>query len=114
MFRLTLMISALTVPLAACSFGPPPPQSATDKADLAACTQQANAINAARHYTYLSRTDQFATPFQGTPNQQYISNRLAQIHERDDRINDCVRNSNPAYAGNGANLPEPQIIGPAQ
>ncbi|MDD2877617.1 MAG: hypothetical protein PHT60_09635 [Acidiphilium sp.] len=114
MLRLTLMLSAITLPLAACSFGAPPPQSAADKANLAACTHQAEQIDAARHYAYLSRTDQFATPFLGTPNPEYLSNKLAQLHDQEDRINDCVNNANPSYAGSGAALPEPTIIGPTQ
>lgn len=114
MLRLTLMLSAITLPLAACSFNAPRPQSAADQANLAACTQRAEQINAARHYAYLSRTDQFATPFLGTPNQSYISNKLAQLHDQEDRINNCVHNENPSYAGSDANLPEPTIIGPSQ
>ncbi|MGC9269123.1 hypothetical protein [Acidiphilium sp.] len=112
MFRLTLLLSVLTMPLAACSFGAPPPQSAADKANLAACTQRAEQIDAARHYTYLSRTDQFATPFLGTPNPAYLSNKLAEQHDQIDRINNCMKNANPAYVGSGATLPEPTIIGP--
>lgn len=114
MLRLTLMLTVTALPLAACSFGAPPPQSPADQANLAACTRQAEQINSARHYAYLSRTDQFATPFSGTPNQAYLSNKLAQLHDQEDRINNCVSNANPAYVGSGANLPEPTIVGPAQ
>jgi hypothetical protein len=114
MLRLTLMLSAITLPLAACSFGAPPPQSAADKADLAACTQQAKQIDTARHYAYLSRTDQFATPFLGSPDPQYITNKLAEQHDQIDRINNCVSDSNKAYAGTGGALPAPVIVGPAQ
>lgn len=114
MLRLILLSTVLTIPLASCTFGAPPPVSPAEQADLSACTKQANAINQARNYAYLSRTDQYATPFQGTPDQSYVSNRLAQIHDRQDRINRCMRNSNPAYVGNGAELPEPVIVGPSQ
>lgn len=113
MLRLTLMLSAITLPLAACTFGAPPPQSAADEANLAACTKRAEQINAARHYAYLSRTDQYATPFSGSPNPAYLSNNLAQLHDQEDRIDNCVSNANPAYAGSGATLPEPRIVGPA-
>lgn len=113
MLRMTLMMTAMALPLAACSFGAPPPESAADRADLAACTQRADQINAARHYAYLSRTDQYATPFIGSPNPRYLSNKLAQIHDRQDRIDRCVHNSNPTYVGSGGALPEPTIIGPA-
>lgn len=119
MLRLIPMLAAITpllvaLMLTACSFGAPPPQSAADKANLAACTHQAEAINSARHYAYLSRTDQFATPFSGSPDPAYLSNKLAQLHDQEDRINNCVANANPAYAGSGAKLPEPTIVGPAQ
>jgi hypothetical protein len=113
MLRLTLMLSVITVPLAACSFGAPPP-SAGAQADLAACTQQAQQVDHARNFAYLSRTDQFATPFSGAPDQQYITNKLAEQHDQIDRINDCVRNSNQAYVGSGGALPAPVIVGPAQ
>lgn len=113
MLRLSLMLTVIAIPLAGCSFGAPP-QSAAEQADLAACTQRADAINAARHYAYLSRTSQFATPLLGTPNQNYMDNKLAQLHDRQDRINACMRDSNPAYAGNGNALPEPRIVGPAE
>lgn len=112
MFRPILTLSALVLPLAACTFGAPPP-SASQQANLAVCTQQANAYERAHDFAWISRTDQFATPFQGTPNQNYVTNRLAEIHARRDMINNCVRNANPDYVGNGAKLPEPKIIGPA-
>lgn len=114
MLRLTLMLSAIALPLASCSFGAPPPQSAADKADLAACTQQARQIDTARHYAYLSRTDQFATPFIGAPNPAYLSDKLAEKHDQIDRINNCVSNANQAYAGTSGALPAPVIVGPAQ
>lgn len=119
MLRLTLMLTMLMLPmlmlpLAGCTFGAPPPASAAERADLAACTRQANALERAQDYEYLSRTDQYATPFQGTPDQQYVTNRLAAIHARRDMIGNCMRNSNPAYVGNGAALPEPRIVGPAR
>lgn len=114
--RLPTVLAPLVVAaaLAGCSFGAPPPQSAADRADLAACQQQAHQIDTARHYTYLSRTEQFATPFNGSPDPAYLTNKLAEEHDQIDRINDCVRNANPAYAGSGAKLPEPTIVGPTQ
>ena len=115
MFRYALTPSALMLPLAGCTFGAPPrSQSAAQQANLAACTSQANAYERARDYEYLSRTQNFATPLQGTPNQNYVTNRLAEIHQRRDMINNCVHNANPAYVGGGTALPEPRIVGPAK
>ncbi|BAJ79515.1 hypothetical protein [Acidiphilium multivorum] len=112
--RPILTLALLILPLAACTFGAPPPASPAEQADIAACTQQANAYERARDYAYLSRTDQFATPFQGTPDQGSRFDRLAEIHARRDMISRCVRNANPAYVGSGASLPEPTIVGPAR
>ena len=109
--RLSRLILSLIAPLAACSFNAPPP-SASEQADRAVCTQQANAIYTARHFTQLSRPDQFATPLSGLPDPQYISNHLAALHARDDRINRCLQLANPAYVGGSASLPTPRIIGP--
>ncbi len=109
--RLSLLLLGLIAPLAACSFNAPPP-SASQQADQAVCTQQANAIYAARHFAHLSRPDQFATPLSGLPDPQYISNHLAELHARDDRINRCLQLANPAYVGASAALPTPRIIGP--
>ena len=120
MFRLTFpaplfLVSALVLPLIGCSFGAPPQAaSASQSADLAACTQTADQINAARHYSYISRTDQMATPLSGLPRQRYITNRLAEIHDRDERIKSCMENGNQANPDQDKGLPEPQIIGPAQ
>lgn len=110
-----VFISLIALPLMGCTFGAPPEAATSSQsADLNACTQQADRIFAARHYAYLSRTDQMATPRSGLPDQQYIHNRLADIHERDDHIKDCMRNGNPANTGSEAGLPAPQIIGPSQ
>lgn len=119
MFRMThplTVFAGLTIlPLMGCSFGAPRPAlSSSQSADLSACTRQADQINAARHYAYISRTDQMATPLSGLPDQRYISNRLAQIHDRDERIKNCMRNGNSANAGSDAGLPAPRIIGPEQ
>ncbi|HQT88351.1 MAG TPA: hypothetical protein PK677_07315 [Acidiphilium sp.] len=110
--RFSLLLFGLIAPLAACSFNAPP-QSASQQADAAVCTKQADAINEARHFAHLSRPDQFATPLSGSPDPQYISNHLAQLHARDDRIQRCIQLSNPAFAGSGATLPTPRIIGPS-
>jgi hypothetical protein len=119
MFRLTLPALLLALPLMGCSFDAPPPPApavplSSRSADLNACTQQADQINEARHYAYISRTDQMPTPLSGIADQRYISNRLAQIHERDERIKTCMQNGNQGNSSIGAGLPEPQIIGPAQ
>jgi hypothetical protein len=115
MLRLTLSTLLLVLPVLGCSFNAPPPAApASQSADLAACTQEADQINAARHYAYISRTDQMATPLSGMPDQRYISNRLAQIHDRDERIKSCMANGNQANPDHDAGLPEPKIIGPAQ
>lgn len=112
MLRPILTLCLLILPLAACSFGAPPPP-AQQQADLEVCTQQANAYERAHDSSWISRNEQFATPFQGTPDPQYINNRLAAIHARRGMINNCMRNSNPDYVDNGASMPEPKIIGPA-
>jgi hypothetical protein len=120
MFRLIipaplLLPVLLALPLIGCSFGAPPQAaSASQSADLSACTQAANQINEARHYSYISRTDQMATPLSGLPQQRYITNRLAEIHDRDERIKNCMENGNQANSDQDAGLPEPKIIGPAQ
>jgi hypothetical protein len=119
MFRLAAFAPALAglivLPLMGCSFGAPPPAATpSQSADLSACTQQADQVNAARHYAYISRTDQMATPLSGLPDQRYVSNRLAQLHERDERIRDCMRNGNGANSGTNEGLPAPRIIGPSQ
>jgi len=113
MFRLILPILVMSLPLAACSFGAPPPSPA-EQAIRAACTKQANAIDAAQNYVYLSRPNQIDTPFLGPPNPDYLNDKRGALLQRDQRVNDCVRNSNPAYVGTGAGLPEPKIIGPSQ
>ncbi len=120
MFRLIVLAPllaacALALPLIGCSFNPPPPAAtASQSADLSACTQAADRIEEARHYAYISRTDQMATPLSGLPQQRYISNRLAEIHDRDERIKSCVQNGNQANPETDSGLPEPRIIGPAQ
>ncbi|CAG4904776.1 unnamed protein product [Acidocella sp. C78] len=111
--RPILTLALLSLPLAACTFGAPPPASPAERADIAACTRQANAYDRMHDYAYLSRTDQFATPFQGTPDAAAPYDRLARIHARRDMIASCVRNANPAYVGSGAALPAPKIIGPS-
>lgn len=115
MLRHALKLSLLMLPLAACTFGAPPhPPSAAQQADLAACTSQANAYERAHDYESISRVPQFATPFQGISGQYDVTDRLAERHQRDDMIENCVRNANPAYVGHAATLPEPRIVGPAQ
>lgn len=109
--RFTLLLLASIIPLTACSFNAPPP-SASQQADQAACTKQADHIYAARHFAALSRPAQFATPLSGMPDPNYIDNHLAALHARDDRINRCVQLANPAFVGSGAQLPTPRIIGP--
>ena len=120
MFRLTIPVLLLALPLMGCSFdAPPQAATASQSADLSACTRAANQISEARHYSYISRTDQMATPLSGLPQQRYISNRLAETHDRDERIKNCMENGNQANPDRGAGLPdaglpEPQIIGPAR
>ncbi len=113
MFRVMLPILVLSLPLAACSFGAPPP-SAAHEAIVAQCTKQVDATDAARDYAFLSQPGQSDTPFLGPPNPAYLYNRQAYLNDRNQRIKDCVRNYNPAYVGSGAGLPEPTIVGPGQ
>lgn len=113
MHRLTAAIPLLLLPLAACSFGGPP-SSPQQQAEQAACAQRADAIDAARNYAPLSRTDQFATPLIGAPNPDYLDHTLARRYERHQRIEDCLRNGNEAYVGSGKTLPQPRIVGPEQ
>lgn len=118
MVRLMPAILLLAMPLLGCSFNQPPPGAApastASAAEYAACRQQANRQFSARHHAYLSRTEQMSTPLSGLPNQEYVSNRLADLHEYDDSIRQCVENGNQANPTTDAGLPEPQIIGPAR
>ena len=113
MHRLTIAIPLLLLPLAACSFGAPPP-SPQQQAVRDACTQRADAIDAARNYVPLSRTDQYGTPLIGSPDPQYLDHIMARRYERNRRIQDCAQNGNESYVGTGKSLPAPRIIGPTQ
>ena len=107
-------IPLLASPLLGCSFNQPPPAPTAARATYEACRQEASRVDAARHYAYLSRTDQMSTPLSGLPDQRYVNNRLADLHEYDDRINRCVQNGNQETPSSDAGLPEPQIIGPVR
>lgn len=111
MHRLIAAIPLLLLPLGACSFGAPPP-SPQRQAERAACAQRADAIDAARNYAPLSRTDQYGTPLIGAPNPRYLDHTLARRYERHQRIENCLRNDDKAYVGSGKALPQPRIIGP--
>ena len=114
MVRLMPAILLLAMPLLGCSFNQPPPADPASTAEYETCRQEAGRIDAARHYAYLSRTDQMSTPLSGLPDQRYVNNRLADLHEYDDRIKRCMQNGNQATPSSDERLPEPQIIGPAQ
>jgi hypothetical protein len=112
MMRPALLAVPIITLLAGCATNPPP--TAAQTADLSACTQQADARDAAHHFAYLSRTDQFGTPREGAPDQTYVSNKLAQLNDRDQDIRNCVNYGNTQTDSlHSAPLPAPRIIGPA-
>ena len=100
--------------LAGCAASGP---SDADQANLAACTQNADAVYQADNENGLARTGQNGLYFAPTPDHVFDSQRMGTMSARDTQIQDCVDNGNPdaPAAGGptaaGAKLPAPQIIG---
>jgi hypothetical protein len=83
---------AVTVMLVGCSFSPP--LSDADQANLAACTQQADATYQANNNDELARTSQNAVRYSATPNHVFDAEQMGAMNERNNQINDCVQNGN--------------------
>jgi len=100
--------------VAACAAAPPPD---TDQANLAACTQTADAVYQADNYNSLARTSQNGLLYPATPNHVFDAQRMGTLDARNNQIRDCMENGNPdAPSGAGtpsdaASLPAPRIIG---
>jgi hypothetical protein len=100
--------------LAACAGAPP---SDSEQANLAACTQSADAVYQADNYNGLARTSQNGLLYSATPNHVFDAQRLGTLDARNNQIKDCMENGNPEAPAVGgtpsitAPLPAPQIIG---
>jgi len=93
------------------------PPAASDQADLAACTQAADAVYEADNYNGLARTSQNGLLYPATPDHVFDAQRMGTLDARNNQIKDCTENGNPdapAVSGlpaQAAPLPRPQIIG---
>jgi hypothetical protein len=89
-----------------------PPPSGADQANLAACTQSADAVYQADNENGLARTSQNGLYFAPMPDHAFDSQRMGSLNARNNQIQDCMDNGNPDAALPGqAKLPAPQIIG---
>ncbi len=96
--------------LAACAA----PASDSEQANLAACTQQADAVYQADNYNGLARTGQNGLLYPATPNHVFDAQRMGTLDARNNQIKDCMENGNPeapAAPEPAAPLPAPRIIG---
>lgn len=87
-----------------------PPPSAADQANLAACTQQADAVYQQDNLNGLARTSQNGLYFAPMPNHVFDAQRMGTLNARDNQIRACMENGS-AQAPGGKPLPAPQIIG---
>jgi hypothetical protein len=100
----------LAAGLSGCAATPAPSQA--DQANLASCTQQADAVYQQDNLNGLARTPQNGLLYSATPNHVFDAQRLGTLSARDNQISDCVDNGNTSRpGGGGAPLPVPQIIG---
>ena len=99
--------------LGACAAAPPPSQA--EQANLASCTQQADAVYDQSNLNGLARTSQNGLYFAPTPNHVFDAQRDGSMDARANQIKDCMDNGNPnATAPGGTPLPAPQIVSPPQ
>ena len=95
--------------LAGCAAAPPP--SAAEQAELAACTQQADAVYAQSNLNALGRTSQNGLYMAPMPNHVFDGQRMGTLNARNNQIRACMENGNPgAGAPAAASLPAPRII----
>jgi hypothetical protein len=91
------------------------PSSPAEQANLANCTQQADAVYQQDNLNGLARTGQNGLYFAPMPNHAFDAQREGTLDARNNQIKDCMDNGNPdAPALAGAALPAPQIIAPPQ
>ena len=92
-----------------------PALSSADQAELAACTQNADAVYQADNENGLARTGQNGLYFAPTPDHVFDAQRMGTLAARNNQIKDCVDNGNSGSAAGvpgQAKLPAPQIIAP--
>jgi len=95
--RGALVLSACCLGLAACSFGGPPPGSATSRANaeaLAACRDRAEQVYVQQNRPAIY-SPQIAvnTPSSGAYAPGVTNRGLADLYARDTMIRDCMRNT---------------------
>ena len=94
--------------LGACAAAPPPSQA--EQANLASCTQQADAVYDQSNLNGLARTSQNGLYFAPMPNHAFDAQRDGTLDARNNQIKDCMENGNPnAPAPGGGALPAPTI-----
>jgi hypothetical protein len=100
--------------LAGCAAAPP---SDADQANLAACTQQADAAYQQDNLNGLARTGQTGLYFAPMPNHVFDSQRMGSLNARNNQIQDCVSGGSSGQsaavgpASASAPLPAPQVTG---
>lgn len=99
-------LAVSTMLLAGCTLSTPP--SEADQANLAACTQQADATYQANNYDALARTSQNAVRYSATPNHVFDAEQMGAMNERNNQINDCVQNGNTIRPV----IPGPPLVAP--
>ena len=96
--------------MAGCASAPQP--TAGDQANLAACTQQADAVYQSQNSNLAGRTSQNGLYFSPMPSQVFQGQQMGALNARNNQITDCVENGNTSNTAlPGPPPPAPQIIG---
>ncbi len=91
-----------------------PPPSASKQAELAACTQSADAVYQQDNLNQLGRTGQNGLYFAPMPNRVFDGQVTGSLNARANQIRDCMTRGTPNAPARDASLPAPQISGTAQ
>jgi hypothetical protein len=92
MTTISLAFAPVLILLAGCAFSAPP--SDPDQANLAACTQQADAVYQSQNYDTMARTSQTGVRYSAMPNHVFDAQQMGSLNARNNQITQCIENGN--------------------